>query len=216
MPILSVYPLLKMGLNEFKFDPNSTENEGRWRLVDPMVFDQNTIRRWRTWKGIRTPGVQYVVGMDTRDKKWKPQAVRFKLNGSVDETFTEEKAAGWWNEYKNDFEKEWQQENWDEWIAKHPKEVAPYYKMADRQSDVDALFAGDMSQAEYDTLYPSIEEEKELPPTYNTYQCAWCERYFDKETREYVNKPIDASVVSHGVCSECSRRLLKEDLLEIE
>jgi hypothetical protein len=109
----------------FRFDPNSTENEARYRLIDPKVFDQDTIRRWKIWKDIRTPGVRFVVGVDTRDKEWKPQAIRFDKS-----VFDEEKANKWWEENKDQFTKEWYQKDWDIWMQKHPKDINPEYKIA--------------------------------------------------------------------------------------
>ncbi len=106
----------------FLFDPNSTENEGRWRLMDPRVFVQGSIRRWNIWKETKAPGIQFVMGQDTRDKQWKPQAIRFKKPD-----WDEKKAAKWWQENKDQFQKEWTQANWDEWMQKHPDEIVPDY-----------------------------------------------------------------------------------------
>lgn len=200
MPILSVQPIVKTAADPFRFDPNSTENEGRWRLIDPKVFNQNTIRRWRVWKGIKAPGVQFVMGMDTRDKKWKPQAIRFDKG-----TWTEDTAAKWWNEYKNEFEKEWTQADWEPWILKHPDEVFPGYKTAAKQEDIDKLFSEDIPLPTEEPI-----EDQGLPETYEATQCAWCKRYMDKDETKYIEKPIGYKVVSHNICPECSQKLLGE------
>jgi len=91
----------------FKFDPNSTTNEGRWRLIDPKVFAPNSMRSWYSWQGIQAPGIRFIVGIDNRDKKWKPQAIRFDKK-----LWTEEKAAAWWQKHKDRFVKEWQPSDW--------------------------------------------------------------------------------------------------------
>lgn len=106
----------------FRFDPNSTENEGRWRLMDPKVFVQGSVRRWNIWKEMKAPGIQFVMGQDTRDKQWKPQAIRFKKPD-----WDERKAAAWWEQNKGQFQREWTQTDWDEWTQKHPDEVALDY-----------------------------------------------------------------------------------------
>jgi|YelNatPaOPRAMG01_1025707.scaffolds.fasta_scaffold39558_2 hypothetical protein len=53
-------------------------------------------------------------------------------------------------------------------------------------------------------------DESELPITYDITQCAWCKRYVDKQTRQYVDKPEGVQVVSHGICPECKKKLLEE------
>lgn len=75
----------------FKFDPNSTENEGRFRLYPPEKLTDYT--RW----GSSTKGVSYVVGKDA-DGKSVTQAIRFDRD-----IFTEEKARTWWNENRSRF-----------------------------------------------------------------------------------------------------------------
>lgn len=115
--------LVRMAKDEpFRFDPNSTENEGRWRLMDPKVFEQGSVRRWNIWKELKAPGIQFVMGKDTRDKQWKPQAIRFKKPD-----WDEKKAVDWWEQNKSQFQREWTQTDWDEWMQKHPDEIAPDY-----------------------------------------------------------------------------------------
>lgn len=84
---------------DFKFDPNSTRNEGRWRLKDPSQFAGKFTRI----KSKRTPGVSYLVGYNAGRKKWEVQAIRFDKR-----IIDERKAALWWNKNKNRFKKEWE------------------------------------------------------------------------------------------------------------
>jgi len=293
--------------DKFRFDPNSTENEARYRLIDPKVFDQDTIRRWKIWKDIRTPGVRFVVGVDTRDKEWKPQAIRFDKS-----VFDEEKANEWWEENKDKFTKEWYQKDWDVWMQKHPKDINPDYELdmnpkyriaagknehsnfnkcmeCSMKPDYELLWAdgrahvwfcakhlpiwidkeskGDpksleivmikeitdetahknmidqntnpnivkeiikkvsmkiaATQEDIDNYFSKgtplpeipIEIKEDLPPTYDIVQCAWCQKYMDNETHEYVEKPTEFEVVSHGICPECKAKVMEEFLAEKE
>jgi dihydrofolate reductase len=70
---------------EFKFDPNSTENEGRWRLYDPKKVDKGSYFRRKS----STAGVSYVMGKAGGESV--VQAVRFDKA-----RFTEAEAAEWW------------------------------------------------------------------------------------------------------------------------
>ena len=82
----------------FKFDPNSTTNEGRWRLRDPKKVRQYFMRQ------SSTPGVSYVMGTDSRTGDEVVQAVRF------DKTiFTEKEATRWWmkNRTRAKFKRLW-------------------------------------------------------------------------------------------------------------
>lgn len=71
---------------EFKFDPNSTENEGRWRLYDPKKIDKDSYFRRKS----STAGISYVMGK--AEGKAVIQAVRFDK-----EKFSEAEAAKWWS-----------------------------------------------------------------------------------------------------------------------
>ncbi len=63
--------------SKFQFDPNSTENEGRYRLRDPKDFDKESFRRWIKWAGVEAPkGITFVVG-SLSDGKKALQAIRF-------------------------------------------------------------------------------------------------------------------------------------------
>lgn len=92
----------------FKFDPNSTKNEGRWRLRDPKDFVSDSYIRKNYDNGIG-----YVLGVlknpnkNEEDEKLYLQAIRFKKN-----QWTQEEAAKWWNKYGKKFDKYWKDEDW--------------------------------------------------------------------------------------------------------
>ncbi len=93
--------------SKFKFDPNSTENEGRFRLRDPKDFKEGTFRRWDSWAGIKAPeGVSFIVG-ELKNGKKALQAIRFDKK-----LWNEEKAGIFWNKIKKEkgFQKNWE---WD-------------------------------------------------------------------------------------------------------
>jgi hypothetical protein len=93
-------------MSDFKFDPNSTKNEGRWRLRDPKTL--TNYRRYKFLKGLPyIRGISFVIG-DSDCEKGLVQAVRFDLS-----LFSEDRAAEWWDRYKILFTKIWSQENWD-------------------------------------------------------------------------------------------------------
>jgi hypothetical protein len=74
---------------EFKFDPNFTENEGRWRLYDPKRIQKGSYFRRKS----STSGVSYVMGK--AEGKNVIQAVRFDRD-----KFSEAEAAKWWSKNK--------------------------------------------------------------------------------------------------------------------
>ena len=78
----------------FKFDINSTENQGRFRINDPKIFKRMWTRHDPVHKGI-----SYIVGMK-QNGEFSTQSIRF--NRSV---WSEKKAAGWWKENKKKFVK---------------------------------------------------------------------------------------------------------------
>lgn len=85
---------------DFKFDPNSTKNEGRWRLKDPKHFIKYF--RKKVWEDVPfKEGVSYVIGI-SKTGKLDVQAIRF--NKAI---ISEELAAQWWLENNSYFEKEW-------------------------------------------------------------------------------------------------------------
>lgn len=88
----------------FKFDPNSTKNEGRWRLRDPSDFVSGSYIRKNYDNGIG-----YVLGKLKGDtsEDYYVQAIRFKK-----EKWSEMDAAKWWNKHSKKFEKYWKDEEW--------------------------------------------------------------------------------------------------------
>jgi len=98
----------------FKFDPNSTKNEGRFRLVDPDVFNKSTYRRWGKWGKKKLPkGISIVVGHHKEKERMLPQTIRFNKG-----IWTEKKARGWWNETGKSLfgkYKSWTRKDWKKW-----------------------------------------------------------------------------------------------------
>jgi len=94
----------------FKFDPNSTKNEGRWRLIDPQKFIKN--RGWFRKKNPNYPGISYVFGIlkDNPRGGAVKQTIRFDKK-----IWSEEKARNWWEKHKDDYDREWTEEDWEEW-----------------------------------------------------------------------------------------------------
>jgi hypothetical protein len=45
-----------------------------------------------------------------------------------------------------------------------------------------------------------------LNEEYKILLCSWCDRAYDRETRQYVAKPN--KVLSHGVCDECYNKTM--------
>lgn len=87
----------------FKFDPNSTANEGRWRLHDPKLFDPRSYFRRHS----STPGVSYVMGRLIGTNDTHVQAIRFDKR-----QFTEDQATAWWEVNKDRHRKSWTPEDW--------------------------------------------------------------------------------------------------------
>lgn len=96
----------------FKFDPNSTEKQGRWRLRSPSEFS----RMW-TRHDLQDKGISYIVGLLRTSEKTTKLAVKkapfaiqsIRFDKSL---WTEKKAAGWWKKNKNRFKKYWTEEDW--------------------------------------------------------------------------------------------------------
>lgn len=83
----------KMGnKRSFAFDPNSTQNEGRFRL-----YPQNELTDYFRRKS-STPGVSYVIGKDQAGNE-VVQAIRFDKG-----IMPEQKAGQWWEDNKSRFE----------------------------------------------------------------------------------------------------------------
>jgi hypothetical protein len=99
--------------DKFKFDPNSTKNEGRWRLIDPEKFTKGS--GWFRKKNPNYPGISYVFG-NIKNGKTEKQTIRFDKS-----IFTEEKASEWWEEHKKDYERIWTEEDWKVWVKEKKK-----------------------------------------------------------------------------------------------
>jgi phospholipid N-methyltransferase len=85
----------------FAFDPNSTENEGRFRLYPPGDIKKETYKSQTAIKSKSiepTEGVRFILG-DTKDGKRVIQTIRFDKS-----VMPEEKATQWWEENKRKFE----------------------------------------------------------------------------------------------------------------
>jgi hypothetical protein len=84
----------------FKFDPNSTENEGRFRLYPPdlIIKDYYYRSKKHPWTKNEIEGISYVLGKSEEDNKLKIQAIRFNKN-----IWTEDQAKEWWKENKKNF-----------------------------------------------------------------------------------------------------------------
>jgi len=85
------------------------------------------------------------------------------------------------------------------------------FKIAAIQEDIDNYFSKGTPLPE-----TPIEIKEDLPPTYDIVQCAWCQKYMDKETHEYVEKPTEFEVVSDGICPTCEAKVMEEFLAEKE
>jgi broad specificity phosphatase PhoE/2'-5' RNA ligase len=99
--------------SDFKFDPNSTIKEGRWRLIDPKKFDEKSFKRWYKWGKIEEDGISFVVGklkeeaIGNKSRTLAIQTIRFNK-----EIWSEESAAKWWENNKDKFNKEWTETDW--------------------------------------------------------------------------------------------------------
>tara|TARA_R110002020_G_scaffold393357_5_gene603629 strand:- start:121 stop:1095 length:975 start_codon:yes stop_codon:yes gene_type:complete len=96
----------------FKFDPNSTKNQGRWRLKDPDEFERMWTRQDKNDKGI-----SFIVGT-LKSGKHGTQAVRFSK-----EHWEEPAAKKWWGKNKKRFTKTWTPSDWTAWKKKKLKEA---------------------------------------------------------------------------------------------
>jgi DNA polymerase/3'-5' exonuclease PolX len=92
----------------FKFDPNSTKNEGRWRLIDPEEFEKKKI--WSK-KDKDYDGIRYIVGILKLDGTVGIQAIRFNKN-----YWSEQEAKIWWGKHKDLYVKTWTEKTWEKWI----------------------------------------------------------------------------------------------------
>jgi len=98
-------------MSQFKFDPNSTKNEGRYRLVDPQKF---TGSMWSK-KDRECEGIRFIYGNLNRGGV-AMQTIRFDKN-----IWDEKKAGEWWEKNKKRFYKEWTPADWENWTPKPRK-----------------------------------------------------------------------------------------------
>lgn len=93
---MAIRAYMRMVTSSF-YDPNSTTNEGRYRLIDPKEFIKSSIRRWKEWAGVEAPpGISYIVGDLKKTKKKALQALRFDKN-----KITEDEAEEFWELIKD-------------------------------------------------------------------------------------------------------------------
>lgn len=90
------------------YDPNSSINQGRFRLIDPKKFK----KMW-TKHDLQYKGISYIVGI-LKNNKFGKQSIRFDKN-----IWSEKKAKNWWKHNNKNFIKEWSARDWKEnWISK--------------------------------------------------------------------------------------------------
>ena len=85
----------------FRFDPNSTDRQGRFRLKDPDLF-----RRVWTRRDPDASGITHIVGL-MRDGRFGTQAIRFDRD-----VWTEREAARWWAANGERFRRTWRARDW--------------------------------------------------------------------------------------------------------
>ncbi len=87
--------------DDFKFDPNSTANEGIWRLRDPDDFEPDSYFRKSAGEG-----VSLVIGRLRDTETTEVQAIRFDKS-----KFSAQQAAEWWDKHRNQFTRTWSWED---------------------------------------------------------------------------------------------------------
>lgn len=99
---------------KFKYDLNSTDNQGRFRLRDPRSFSKMWTQHNPQYKGI-----SYIAGILKSNGKYAKQSIRFDKS-----LWTEAKASKWWDKHHNEYEKTWTNRDWKEnWISKKKPEL---------------------------------------------------------------------------------------------
>jgi len=124
------------GKRPFAFDPNSTKNEGRFRLLPPSAimvdgWGETTYFREKS----KTPGVSYVKG-ENADGEIVIQAIRFDRA-----MFTEEQAKAWWNEHKDEFQFADMAQAAKAALPYHPEKMSDVELMAEWRIVKDSRFA---------------------------------------------------------------------------
>ena len=122
----------------FRFDPNSTQREGRWRLIAPGRFKAGTLRREYHWQAAKGSGVSFVVGELIRGGR-AVQSVRFDRD-----RVTEEDATAWWGEFGSAFNREWTERDWerieDAELAGQVARLVTFAEGGDAQETVETAF----------------------------------------------------------------------------
>lgn len=102
-----------MKLNRF-WDPNSTINQGRFRLRNPKDFKIMWTQYNPQYKGI-----SYIAGTLKSNGKYAKQSIRFDKS-----LWTEAKASKWWEKHKSEYIKLWTNKDWKEnWVSKKKNPV---------------------------------------------------------------------------------------------
>lgn len=133
------------------WDPNSTVNEGRWRLRDPKEFDQSTFRRWTKWGGVTAPpGVTFIVG-DLLSGGKAVQTIRF------DKAVYDEKTANqFWQTIKDrpGFQKRWAWPVRQALLALNPTEIE-----GNKNVDLQALRESILAELDAINLYEQLADK---------------------------------------------------------
>jgi len=82
----------------FRFDLNSTVNEGRFRLYHPDDLDSYFRTKTHPWTKEVIEGVSYVMGKRKDNRKLTIQAIRFNKG-----YWNEDQAKNWFNDNKKNF-----------------------------------------------------------------------------------------------------------------
>ena len=118
------------------FDPNSTANEGRKRLIDPQEFDSQTFRRWTRWAGVEAPaGVTFITGTLLNGKR-ALQTIRFDKKH-----WTTKDAKKYFNTVVNTpgFEKQWVEKDWVKQFPAYEPKPEDYMSESEITSKVDNM-----------------------------------------------------------------------------
>ena len=92
---------IKQAISEkrpFAFDPNSTENEGRFRLLPSDAIQKDSYFRTKS----KTDGISFVKGKLVGSDKIAYQAIRFDKN-----IIPEDEAGRWWENNRSKFKPGW-------------------------------------------------------------------------------------------------------------
>lgn len=146
----------------YQFDPNSTKNEGRWRLIDPKKFVKDK-GSWFRKKDDRYPGISYVFGY-LKDKHGR------KTGGPVRQTirfnkriWSENKAREWWEKHSHEYNKEWSPEDWVEWEKEQEEEKLKKELLIKKEAELKEQMSEDEDprlQEEYESARKKAKKQK--------------------------------------------------------